>query len=405
MDAHHRETLERRVRTLAGFGHRGSGSTHEAMAAGYLREQWREAGLDPQVQPFHGARSLGLRLGLHVVIALIGAALLWVWPTATGVLGIVALVSVVVEHTWGFPLLGRFLIDAPSQNVVATIPARSGPPRRRVVLVGHYDTQRTGWMWQEGLLSPVARMLTRAPGPLKSPLFPVMAAMVAMPVVARWAVIYPQSALVTPVGIAIVVVLGIATVVLLQWGYGPYVPGAADNASGTAAVMALAEAWRDDPVDDVEVVAACLGCEEVGLLGSQAWIRAHRAALREVPTWFINIDTIAYGRARFLGGEYALVGAPARYDPGVVAHAADAAAELGLVNAGPKILPVATDGLAFALRGVPGVTIISFDDDGHMPNYHQLGDTAENMDFDVAWDGTRLAWGVLRRLAAEGRGE
>lgn len=389
------------MRTLAGFGHRGSGSTHEAMAAGYLRQEWHEAGLDPQVQPFPGARSLGLRIGIHVVIALIGALLLWVWPAATAVLGAVALLSFVLEHTWGFALLSRFLIDTPSQNVVATIPARARSTRRRVVLIGHYDTQRTGWIWNEGLLSPVVRMLTRAPGPLKSPLFPVMAAMLAMPLVARWTVLYPQSPWPTPLGVVIVVVLGIAAVLLLQWGYGPYVPGAADNASGTAAVMALAEAWRDDPVDDVELVAVCAGCEEVGLLGAQAWIRSHRHALRATPTWFINIDTVAFGRARFLGGEYSLVGIPARYDPATLAHTADAAAELGLVGAGPYTLPVPTDGLAFALRRIPGVTIISFGDDGHMPNYHQPGDTAENVDWDVAWDGVRLAWGVLRRLAHE----
>jgi hypothetical protein len=79
----------------------------------------------------------------------------------------------------------------------------------------------------------------------------------------------------------------------------------------------------------------------------------------------------------------------------------DAAAELDLPDAGPHTLPVATDGLAFALRGIPGVTLTSFCDDGHMPNYHQLGDTAENMDFDVAWDGVRLGWGLLRRLSEE----
>ena len=372
------------------------------MAASYIRQQWADAGLEPGVQPFRGARSLGLRIGIHVVLALVGACLLWTCPWATAVLGVVALFSVGLEHTWGVALLSRFMIRFPSQNVIATIPARSGHARRRVVLVGHYDSQRTGWMWNEGILSPIARMLTKAPGPLKSPLFPVMAAMTAMPMIAYWGALFPASDWPSRACIAVIVVLGIATVLLLQWGYGPYVPGAADNATGAAAVMALAEAWHADPMNDVEVVAVCVGCEEVGLLGTQAWLRANRGALNTTPTWFINFDTIAYGRARFLDGEYSLVGTPGRYDPSVVALATEAASELGLGQAGPHTLPVATDGLAFVLRGIPGVTLTSFGDDGHMPNYHQLGDTAANVDFDVSWDGVRLGWCVLRRLSDRG---
>lgn len=399
MDETKRERYVERVEALAGLGHRGSASSLEARAAGYIARQWSDSGLDPQIQPFRGARSLGLRIGVHVLIAWAGSLLLWSHPLIAGIVGVAALVSVGVEHTFGIPLLGRFLIGAPSQNVVATVPARGGTPRRRVVLVGHYDSQRTGWIWNEGLLTPVARLLTRAPGPLKSPLFPVMATMLAQPVVARLMVIYPETSWVDGLGIAVVILHTLATVLLFQWGMGPYVPGAADNASGTAAVMALAEAWQDEPVDGVELVAVCVGCEEVGLLGTQAWIRANREAMQTTPTWFVNFDTLAHGKVRILGGEYALVGVPAAYDPHVLDLAVDAAAELGLPGAGPHVLPVATDGLAFALRGIPGVTLTSFCDDGHLPNYHQLGDTAENMDFDVAWDGVRLGWGVLRRLA------
>jgi hypothetical protein len=401
MNDDRREQFTDRVHTLAGLGHRGSGTSLEAKAAGYIARQWAAAGLEPHIQPFDGARSLGQRIGVHVLIALAGALLLWSYPLAGGLVGLAALLSVGLEHTWGVPLLGRFLIGAPSQNVATTVPARTGAPRRRVVLVGHYDTQRTGWIWNEGVLSPVARVLTRAPGPLKSPLFPVMATMLAQPLVARLLVIFPESGWVNGAGIAIVVLHAIATVLLFQWGFGPYVPGAADNASGAAAVMSLAEAWKADPVDDVELVAVCVGCEEVGLLGTQAWIRENRAAMRSTPTWFVNFDTLAHGKVRILGGEYALVGVPAVYDPHVLDLAVGAADDLGLLGAGPHTLPVATDGLAFALRGIPGVTLTSFRDDGHMPNYHQLGDTAENMDFDVAWDGVRLGWGLLRRLAEE----
>ena len=144
MDEPSRQRYVDRVRALAGLGHRGSGTSLEARAAGYIARQWAASGLEPRLQPFDGARSLGQRIGVHVLVALVGALLLWSHPLVGGLLGLAALISVGLEHTWGIPVLGRFLIGAPSQNVVATVPARSGVPRRRVVLVGHYFGTRSG---------------------------------------------------------------------------------------------------------------------------------------------------------------------------------------------------------------------------------------------------------------------
>jgi hypothetical protein len=75
------------------------------------------------------------------------------------------------------------------------------------------------------------------------------------------------------------------------------------------------------------------------------------------------------------------------------------AAERGLESAGPHQLPVSTDGLAFLVRQVPGVSLLCFDDDHHMANYHQLTDTADRLDFDVAWEAVGYAWAVLQRMA------
>src|SRR4051812_4678980 len=61
MDGSARGRYEQRVRALAGFGHRGSCTTHERRAADYLAAQLRDLGLATALEPFAGYHALGTR--------------------------------------------------------------------------------------------------------------------------------------------------------------------------------------------------------------------------------------------------------------------------------------------------------------------------------------------------------
>jgi hypothetical protein len=394
-----RPRYETWVRELEALGHRGSATDHEARAADYLVAQHTALGLEARKEPFQGSRSAGLRVLVHVIVAALGAALLWTAPWLALVLGLLALVSLIGEFSTRFVLLGRLLQGAPSQNVVAVVPAASGRARRRIVVAGHYDTQRTGWIWNEALVSRLAPVLRRSPGPLKSPLFPVTLAMLMQLLAAFLTVVGMAGTLTSVLGGLALFIFAVAGVLVAQWGVGPFVPGASDNATGAAAVLAIGAAWRAAPRDDVELVLLQPGCEEVGLLGATAWAETHRDAVADVPTVFVNIDSLGYGRPRFLALEYALAGFPARYPPNLRDLAAEVAEAEKLVGAGPHPLPVPTDGLAFLMRGIPGLSVLSFNDDGHMPNYHQMTDTSDRLSFDVAWQCVRFCWALVQRLS------
>ena len=404
MDGEARRRYQQRVRALEAFGHRGSASANEARAADFFLRELTALGLDPAREPFFGCGSLGVRLLLHVVVAAIGAALLWHAPWLTVLLGIAALLSFVLEHTTRFALLGSVLLRRTSQNVVTRIPARGGQATRRIVVLGHYDTQRTGWIWREALLRRMTPVLTRSPGMMKSPLFLVLFAMCLQPLVGAAALVWPGVGWVSVLGSAILIVYFVSGCLLAQWAVGPYVPGACDNAGGSAAVISLAEAWLEDPIDGVELVVLLTGCEETGLLGAAAWADAHSDELRELPTTFLNLDSLGYGRPRFLGREHSLAAIPVRYPARTVELCAALASRRGMVDAGPHVLPVATDGLAFLQRGVPGASILSFEDGGHMPNYHQLSDTSDRMNFDVAWECVEFGWELLRTFGRDSNG-
>jgi Peptidase family M28 len=397
-----RQQYERRVRDLADLGHRGSGSTREAQAAAYLADELRAAGLEVEIEHFLGCSSLGARLLVHVIVAALGACLLPLAPWAASLLGLVALTSLILEQGSRGALLSRFLINKPSANVVARIPPLQGPVRRRVLVMGHYDTQRTGLIWRGGLTKHVAALLDRAPGMVKSPLFLVGLAMVAQIALGLAALVWPAAPAVA-VGTRLVLVVHlIAGALLAEWMVGRPVPGASDNATGAAAAMELAEAWRRRPVPEVELVVLLTGCEETGCLGSTAWAQAHLAELRSVPTTFLNLDSFGYGSPRFLGTEHALSGLPVSYPAKVVAMCDEVAQDRGLTNAGPRSLQVATDGLPFLVRGIPGASVLCFEDHGYMPNYHQLSDTADNLDFGLAWEAIGFCRALLLRLAQAG---
>ena len=395
-----RARFEERVRTLAAFGHRGSATARERQAAEYLVTELTAAGLRPALEPFCGSGSMGARLLVPVLIAAAGVGLAWHWPAATAALALLALAGLVSEQMTGRSWLTWFLTRRPSANVGAHLPA-AGDARRRVVLCAHYDTQRAGLIWNRFTMTVVAPVLARMPGPLRTPLFPLTAGLVVQVLFGLAAVTWPAALPVGPIAVALLVGYGGAGLLLGEWAVRPYVPGASDNGTGVAAVLALAERWMADPVSGTELVVLLTGCEETGLLGATAWCARHRNELRQRPTTFLNVDSLGFGPPRFLGCEVPMAGWPVRHPPAMRRLAGEAAAAGGFADAGPHAVAGPTDGLAFLAHGVPGVTVVGFRGRGVMEYYHQPGDTVEHTDFAAAWDGVRLAWAVLRRLAEE----
>jgi hypothetical protein len=307
--------FERRVKDLEALGHRGSATDNEERAADYLVEEMQEAGIHAGKEPFSsGSSSLGARILVHVAVAVCGLVLLFLWPLLTLLIGVLVLVSFVGEMDTRFRLLGYLLQRQRSHNVVGSVAPSAGQPLQRIILCAHIDTQRTGLIWRGKLAAPVSRLLQRAPGPVRSPLF---------------------------------------LVVLLT------------------------------------------GCEETGALGAAAWLDAHRADLKQTTNLFFVIDTLGYGAPRFLGGEHSLATTPFRYPPDLVDLCKNVAHRRGLSKAGPYVLPTFSDGMAFMVRGIQGVAVLTFEEDVTMPNYHQMGDTSANMDFNVGWHAVEYCWDLL----------
>jgi hypothetical protein len=321
----------------------------------------------------------------------------------TIVCGVLAAVSFAGEMHTRWTLLSWLLPRRSSRNVVATISAEERTESRHtVVLLAHFDTQRTGLIWRGGLVKLFARLFQIVPGPLRSPTFLVMAAFVAQPIIGLLWIIYPELVAVD-VGIgAIVVIYVVASFLLLNWARSPFVPGAADNATGTAAVIELARRWQEKGEHEaVELQMVLTGCEETGCLGAAAWAEARRNDLASRSCFFLNLDTFGYGTSRFIGVEHTLAAIPVK-TPKAMLELCERAVDIhGLEDAGPHVIPTFTDGVAFLSRGIPGISLLGFADGVHMDNFHQPSDISENIDFDAAWDSVDFAWTVLELLAPD----
>lgn len=124
--------------------------------------------------------------------------------------------------------------------------------------------------------------------------------------------------------------------------------GVTDNASGSAAVIALARRFQQRPLRHHRVAAAFWDLEEKGLLGANAYVTGSG----EKPALYVNFDIFGWGDTLWM-----MVQEPAH----PLASAADAAAQahgIGL-SAGEKYPP--TDHLAFQKAGWPAVSFSLLD--------------------------------------------
>lgn len=348
---------------------RGSAAEDKPQVA-WLERRLRDAGAhELRTETFRFQRRWIWRYGAHggagVAAALIGG------PAGAG-LAAATLASVELDISGRSTWLSRFLPGGDGANVVARIPA-AGQPRRTVVFIAHHDAQRAGLMWR-----------------LAQPRQPM-----ALPSQAMFALIATGcligSRVLRALGGA---VLGAMMLLGLDVARQRVVPGANDNASGVAALLALMTAFARDPLERTEVIAVFSDCEEVGLGGSSAWIAAHGDELDRASTLVVSLDTLGSGEPAVVSRDGALT---ARFSR-ATQDWADRGALRAAVPPPRRIDLIApTDGSPPNHAGLHTLSLVSCTADGTLgPHYHQPTDTPENVDYGSVEQCTRLAAGIAR---------
>ena len=356
------------VEALAGM-ERGSAAAEKPQVE-WIQSRLRDAGShEVATESFRFQRRLIWRYGAHAVAG-VGAAV--AGGPAGAVLATATLASLELEVSGRSSWSARMLPTAEGRNVVARIPA-AGQPDRTIVFIAHHDAQRAGLLWR------LPR--TRAP-------FVLGGQLVLLAIAAGCAI---GSRVMRTAGAAL---LGVLAGLGIEQARSPVVPGANDNASGVASLVALMAAFARDPLEQTDVIAVFSDCEETGLGGAAAWIDAHRAELDPATTLVVSLDTLGSGEPAVVSRDGALTA--------VYASETHDWADRGGLRAAvapPRRadLVAPTDAIVARHAGLRALSLVSVADDGTLgPHYHQPTDTPANVDWESVEQCTRLAGGIAR---------
>lgn len=354
------------------IGPRGSTTEGEKAAADYAAREFASYGLAPSVEPFVSTVSGWRPFAVASLIAVACSVSFWfAGPTLAVALGVVMLLvtlSVFAEMYFRPNLLRLFMPRGRSQNVVARVPAASGKPDRRVVLVAHMDTHRTPWIFtSHGRLRFFKLMTTLgvAAFVLSAVLFLVFA--------------FTGADWLRIMALALIPVHLVVFWLTWQPDTTPYTRGANDNASGVAVLLHLAEQLATSPLQDAEVWLLASGCEEVGSVGAQAFIARHREALADASC--ISIDNVGGAGAGVCYTSVEGMVIPLKPSPGLFALAEEV--RTGRPELDAYSLPYTTlhtDATCFMANGIPSLSFVGLTRDGRIPDWHQASDVSDNVD-------------------------
>jgi hypothetical protein len=350
-----------------------------------MRADLTDEGVDARLESFQGHSSFAWPLGAIALTGVLPAVIPRRRRLLRAIVGLASLVGAVTEGglVRSLPPPSELLSRSRSQNVVAEIAPR-GPERRTLCLVCHLDTSRGGLMFHPA----VSRHVNSFFGALGA----ACAVQAAEPILGL------TRAGRGPVTLARTVLLAGLVLLVEREIRGEDAPGANDNASGAAVAAELALECAAEPLESTRVVLLMTGCEESGLMGSRAFLRA-----RDTTGWlFVNFDSVGGPATLRYALREGVQGMLLDADEGLIQLADRIAADRPDLGMKPAEKPIGLtyDTTPILADGGRGITFIA--GNGTIPNYHWPTDTPENIDPETL----RRAFEAGREMvAAIDRGE
>lgn len=389
------ETLREVVYTLAAI-ERAPCSEGERQAAGWLGERLRSAGIEdvaledePSWGPFPPlVTSLALASATGAALTLTGRR------RAGASLSFLAALGLADEVQNGPRVFRRALRpERRTVNVVARAGDTEATPT--LVLLAHHDAAQTGFVFdQTAMRNFHERFPTVIPQIKTQP--------------PQWWAGFAGTALTVfsavtgrrgPAKAGLILGLGGAAVVGDIWR-SEVVPGANDNLTACAVLVALAEMLRDRPLPGLRVWLVSAGAEETFQDGIRAFMERHDSELDPATTSFLCLDTVGSPRLGMLEGEGPMW--MEHYDEGLRDLVARVAERDGLELERGFRARASTDAIIPARHGYPTANLMSVNAYNNLSNYHLPSDTAENVNYETVAEATRVAYAVAAELSVTG---
>jgi hypothetical protein len=322
------------------------------------------------------------------------AAAMLVLARRRGAGALVAALSIagIVDEAQNGPRLLRRAVRRRRSTV--NVVARAGDPdaERTLVVIAHHDAAQTGIIFDQALVRRLHERWPERIGAVKTslpnwwvglagPIGTLAAAATGTRFGARWAL---------AVGV-------FATALAADVWRSKTVPGANDNLSGVAALVALAELIAAEPPRGLRVLLVSCGAEETLQDGIRAFVARHARELPPERTSFINLDQVGSPNMAMLEAEGPVwmedyPGAWLRDEIARCAEALEIPLERGFRARS------STDGVIPARRGHATATLFSLTDWRTIAEYHLPSDLPENIDYTTVGRAVRLVRAVIDEL-------
>ncbi len=386
-------TLREVIEALAPI-ERAAGSEGERRAAHWIADRLTAAGAPARVEE---AKFRGDFAGVVGALAAAGAAAGIAATTRRGrrigALAGAAVAGLIADDISNGARPFRKLVrpERTTWNVVA----EAGDPdaERTIVVLAHHDAAQTGFIFdprmQEQLIDRLPGIVERVDTSL-----PMWWPVLAGPLLATAGGITGRRGLAR----AGAVISAGAAATMADIQRGPTVPGANDNLTAVAVIVALAEALAARPVEGLRIQLVSVGAEEVLQGGIYGYCERHLAAMDREKTFFLNVETVGGPSLALLEGEGCVVmedyfDRPFRDLIGEVARREGIPLRRGMRAR------TSTDSVVPSRMGVPTATVVAIDRYKALSNYHRMTDTPENLCWPTVACATDLAEHVVRELA------
>jgi hypothetical protein len=191
---------------------------------------------------------------------------------------------------------------------------------------------------------------------------------------------------------------GVATATFVDIASRAVVPGANDNLTAVACLVALARRLREQPVEGVRVLLVSAGSEESFQEGIRAWGRRHFQELPRDTTSFLTIDMVGSPELALIEGEGPIW--MEDYDDELRRLVAECAAAEGVRLRRKLRARTSTDGVIPMRAGYRTALLGSVEPWKAPSNYHWPTDTPDRLDYETLDDAVRLTEALVRRLGA-----
>lgn len=276
------------IQQLAGIiGARGSCTEGELRAGDYVAEQFHNAGLNKiERQSFKGSPSAYARYAVALGLALISQVMVLMLRTdwvniSAALLNVFACLAIYAESDFRWNWTRLLIRSRPSQNVLAASTPRRNEARLAVI-TAHIDSHRTPFFNSSAIWQRIYNLSFRL----------LLLCLITCSALAIGLASYDLPSL-----RLFFHLLGLpaifAFMAFVQADRTPFSPGAYDNASGVACMLALAERIRKNPLERTIVWFVATGCEETGAGGMQALLESKSDAWGD--SLWINLDQTGIG--------------------------------------------------------------------------------------------------------------